>query len=405
MHADDARPGIARVKRGRGVAYVDQATGAAVRDQVTLDRIRALAIPPAWTAVWICADPHGHLQATGRDAKGRKQYRYHPTFREHRETTKFSELVGFGAALPRIRRRVAADLAKRGVPKEKVVATVVRLLEATLVRVGNEEYARANGSYGLTTLRDRHARWQGDGSVALRFVGKHGKEHRVEVRDTRIAKIVRRCRDLPGQVLFQYEADDGPVPVTSGDVNDYLRGASGTALSAKDFRTWMASLLAASALARQPAPESERAAASTIKSACEEVSHHLGNTPAVCKASYIHPAVFDAYRDGTLRTAWQSPAPQGPAGLVADERRLLALLRAAGTTGTTSRTQSRVDASTEEERNGRAHAAHRSERRDRALRGGPRRATPGSRRPHADAGGRSRGGPAAGVAGGRRALP
>src|SRR3954452_1831584 len=172
VHADDTRPGIARVKRGRGFAYVDQASGRAVRDRTTLDRIRALAIPPAWTAVWICADAHGHLQATGRDAKGRKQYRYHPTFREHREATKFTELIAFGEALPRIRRRVAADLAKPGVPKEKVVATVVRLLEATMVRVGNEEYARTNGSYGLTTLRDRHARWQGDGTVQLRFVGK-----------------------------------------------------------------------------------------------------------------------------------------------------------------------------------------------------------------------------------------
>ncbi len=373
--SDDTAPGIRRRRSGNGFAYVHADGARATAAEVA--RIRALAIPPAWTNVWICPDARGHLQATGRDAKGRKQYRYHPEYRAQRDAVKYEHLLEFGSALAPIRARVARDLTVAGMPKEKVVATVIRLLEATLIRIGNEEYVRTNGSYGLTTLRDRHARWSADGALELVFTGKHAKQHRVAVRDRRLARIVRHCRDLPGQVLFQYVSDTGePCPITSADVNDYLREVSGAPLSAKEFRTWMGSLLAASALASLPAPASDRAASAGIKSACEEVARHLGNTATICRASYVHPAVFAAFADGSLEARWAQAAPRGPAGLVADERRLLALVEAAARHGAAG---SRVDGAREGTTNGRAshhrterpHRGVRARRREPARRGGP----------------------------------
>lgn len=298
-----------------------------MRDERVLTRIRALAVSPAWTDVGICPDPSGHIQATGRDARGRKQYRYHPGFRAHRDETKFARLVEFGESLPRIRRQVAADLARPGMSREKVVATVVRLLEATLVRVGNEEYARANRSYGLTTLRDQHARFTSDG-LRLVFKGKHGTATDVRVQDRRLRQIVKRCQDLPGQALFQYLDDDGtPRPITSTDVNAYLREASGLDVSAKDFRTWIGTLLAATALAELPNPRSQAAAKRATARVFDVVSDHLGNTPAVCRASYVHPDVVDAYVDGSLTDRWEATASRGSRLLIPEERKLLALLR------------------------------------------------------------------------------
>jgi DNA topoisomerase I len=322
---DDSVPGIQRRRCGKSFSYRD-ANGTTVRNATTLERIRALAIPPAWEQVWICADPNGHVQATGRDAKGRKQYRYHPRFREHRDTVKYERLYPFGEALPTIRRQVADDLARPGLDREKVVATVVRLLEATLVRVGNEEYARANRSYGLTTLRDRHARFDRSG-VRFVFRAKSGIDCEVTVNDARLRRVVKQCQDLPGQVLFQYVDDDGaPRPITSTDVNDYLRDAAGMPVTAKDFRTWMGTLMATCALASLPTPASETEGKRVLKGVLEVVSSHLRNTPAVCRGSYVHPLVIDAYLDGTLPQRWEAGPARGARHLIAEERRLLALL-------------------------------------------------------------------------------
>ena len=322
---DDTQPGIRRRRAGKGFTYV-QPDGTRCTDDETLRRIKALAIPPAWNDVWICVDPRGHIQATGRDAKGRKQYRYHPGYRAHRDTVKFERLHEFGTSLPRIRRQVARDLARPGMPKEKVVAAVVRLLEATLVRVGNEEYARDNGSYGLTTLRDQHAKFTPT-SVRLAFKGKHGIAADVTVRDRRLRRIVKRCQDLPGQVLFQYVDDDGePRPITSTDVNEYLRSVTGMAITAKDFRTWMGTLLATAAFAALPAPANEKVARSGVVRVCETVADHLGNTPTVCRTSYVHPSVVEWYRDGTLSERWRELPARGSTRLVEEERKLLALL-------------------------------------------------------------------------------
>jgi DNA topoisomerase-1 len=332
--ADEGQPGIRRRRRGRGWSYIDDRSGARVVDEASVARLRQLAIPPAWTSVWICADPRGHLQATGRDARGRKQYRYHARYRAHREAAKFRELIVFGRSLPAIRRCVARDLARPGMPKEKVVAAAVSMLEGTLIRVGNEEYARSNKSYGLTTLRNRHARWRADGTVQFVFTAKHGKAQRVELHDKRVARILRRCRDLPGEVLLEYTTDAGEVaPVRSDDVNNYLRAAAGEDISAKVFRTWFASLLAASQLGALPAADPERTATGAITRTCEMVATQLGNTPRICRASYIHPTVIDAFSAGTLQGFWYGVAPSTPRGLVADERRLLALLEGAAATG------------------------------------------------------------------------
>lgn len=294
----DRAPGIVRLRRGRGFRYRD-AGGRPVRDAATLARIRQLAIPPAWTEVWICSDPCGHLQATGRDAKGRKQYRYHPRWSETRNATKFERMVEFAAALPTLRKRLEADLALPGLPRDKVVAAVVRLLENTAIRVGNAEYARANESFGLTTLRDRHVAVRG-ADIAFNFRGKSGKVHAITWQDRRLARIVRRCQDLPGQELFQYLDDAGDQCIlTSTDVNEYLHTAMGADFSAKDFRTWLGTVAAAGALCRLHERHPQRRKKNLVD-AVREVAEQLANTPAVCRRHYIHPRLLEAYACGRL---------------------------------------------------------------------------------------------------------
>jgi DNA topoisomerase I len=320
----DGRPGIRRKRAGKGFSY-SSPDGSPVRDEGELRRIRALAVPPAWTDVWICPDPYGHIQATGRDARGRKQYRYHARWREVRDETKYGRMVAFGDVLPEIRRRVSADLRKDGLPRAKVLAAVVRLLETTLIRVGNEEYARENRSYGLTTLRDRHVRVRGD-TLRFEFVGKGGQRRRIDLRDAKLARIVKRCQDLPGQVLFQYVDDDDRVrDVGSEDVNDYLREITGQEFTAKDFRTWTGTVMAALALAELEPFRSQRQAKKNVVSAIEQVAERLGNTPAVCRKCYVHPQVIDAYLDGSPilidRSAKRSR------GLSSEERAVLRFLK------------------------------------------------------------------------------
>jgi DNA topoisomerase-1 len=299
QHVSDSAPGIRGEKKGRGFAYVDP-DGKIMRDRGTLARIRALVIPPAWTDVWICCDPNGHLQVTGRDSRGRKQYRYHPRWRETRDADKYERLIGFAQTLPLIRRRVAAHLRRRGLPREKVLAAVVKLLETTLARVGNDEYAKENGSFGLTTVRNRHVRRAG-ATVRIAFTGKSGVDHEIAVADRRIAKIVRQCKELPGEDLFQYLDDDGKVhDVASTDVNEYLREITGQEFTAKDFRTWAGTALAAQALEEFEDFDTKAAAKRNITKAIEHVAERLGNTKAVCRKCYIHPAVIDAYLDRSL---------------------------------------------------------------------------------------------------------
>jgi DNA topoisomerase-1 len=324
-YVTDEEPGIRRRRAGRGFAYA-YPDGRPVRSDRELARIRALAVPPAWTDVWIARRPEAHLQATGRDARGRKQYRYHPEWRSQRDEAKFDRLLDFASALPAIRRRVRRDLQMPEVNREFVIAVVVRLLETSLVRVGNEEYARDNGSYGLTTLRDRHVRVNGR-HLDLVFAGKSGRIHTVSVHDARLTRAVRRCRDIPGQVLFQYVDEQGRHPVRSNDVNEYLRETADADVSAKDYRTWVATLLAASALATLPEPSSDRDATTAIGTVIDVVSNELGNTPAVCRASYVHPAVVDTFREGTLLDRWSVAPPATPRELIAEERRLIRLLR------------------------------------------------------------------------------
>jgi DNA topoisomerase-1 len=298
-YVSDRDPGLTRRPTRTGFSYRD-AAGRAVRNPDVLRRIRRLAIPPAWRDVWISARANGHLQAVGRDARGRKQYRYHARWREARDETKYGRLLAFAEALPKIRARVEADLARPGLPRDKVLATVVRLLETTLIRIGNEEYARQNGSFGLTTLRARHVDVSG-GTLRFRFRGKGGKSHEVGVRDPRIARIVRRCQELPGQELFQYMDDDGTLrSVDSADINAYLRDASGEDFTAKDFRTWAGTVLAALALAAIGPPGGVTRAKRNVARAVAAVSQQLGNTPAICRRGYVHPAVIDAYVDGAI---------------------------------------------------------------------------------------------------------
>ena len=293
-YVSDDRPGIRRRRVGKGFRYV-RPDGTAVKDAATLKRIAALVIPPAWEQVWMSTDPRGHIQATGRDAKGRKQYRYHARWRAARDETKYERMIAFGAALPAIRAQVDADLARQGLPREKVLAIVVRLLEATLIRVGNEEYARENRSYGLTTLRNRHVDVNG-AEVRFEFRGKSGKDHAVSVRDRRLARLVRRLQDLPGQELFQYVDGEGARhTVDSDDVNAYLRAITGQEFSAKDFRTWAGTVLCAVALRALDACTSETEAKRNVAQVVKTVSQHLGNTPAVCRSCYIHPQVIDTY--------------------------------------------------------------------------------------------------------------
>ncbi len=297
-YVTDTAPGIARRRSGRGFGY-RAADGGSVRDRPTLARIRALAIPPAWTDVWICAIPNGHIQAVGRDARGRKQYRYHPRWREIRDETKYARMIEFGRALPRIRRRVQDDVGRPGLPREKVLAAVVGLLEATLIRVGNEEYARQNGSYGLTTLRAKHVRVEA-GRVRFEFRGKGGKPHVVALTDRRLARVVRQCQDLPGYELFQYVDDEGQrQTIDSADVNAYLRDVIGQDFTAKDFRTWGATVLAAVALRGLDAGSPTRAK-QHMAQAVAAVAQQLRNTPAICRKCYIHPAIFEAFEASAL---------------------------------------------------------------------------------------------------------
>jgi DNA topoisomerase-1 len=298
-YSTDARPGITRHRAGRGFSYRGP-DGTVMRDREVLTRIRTLAIPPAWTEVWICPHASGHLQATGRDAKGRKQYRYHERWRAGRDEAKFERLIDFARVLPRIRERCDADLSKPGMPREKVLAAVVRLLETTLIRVGNEEYARLNRSFGLTTLKRQHAKVQGT-AVRFRFRGKSGRQHEVGIRDRRLAAVVRRCQELPGQELFQYIGDDGVShDVASDDVNEYLREISGADVTAKDFRTWAGTVLAYRALRALAPGTNDRAVRKNVVEAVRFTSDHLGNTPAVARRSYVHPAILEAYMDGSI---------------------------------------------------------------------------------------------------------
>jgi DNA topoisomerase-1 len=333
-YISDDMPGIRRRKRGKGFGYIDP-KGNAVRDPRTLERIRKLAIPPAWTDVWICPTANGHLQATGRDARGRKQYRYHADWRNVRDETKFGRMIAFGEALPKIRERVEKDLSLRGLPREKVIATVVRLLETTLIRVGNREYARQNGSFGLTTLRDGHVDIDGS-RLRFEFRGKSGKDHTVEIQDRRVARIVKQCRDLPGQTLFQYLDENGErQKITSEDVNAYL----GEGFTAKDFRTWGGTVLALSALLEIGAVESEKEAGKAVVDTIKQVAESLGNRPAICRKYYIHPIVIETFVAGKLEEALEGVVEDSPdtgdtgsGGLRRLEAQVLALLRGQAST-------------------------------------------------------------------------
>jgi DNA topoisomerase-1 len=293
-YVNDEAPGIRRKTHGKSFRYV-LPDGKPVKDAATIERIRKLAIPPAYVDVWICARKDGHLQATGRDAKGRKQYRYHPQFRELRDSTKYDHMLEFAAALPKVRARIDEHMAMRGLPREKVLATVVRLLETTMIRVGNADYAKQNKSYGLTTLRDRHVTIEG-AELKFQFKGKSGKTWRLKIKDRRIAKVVKASQDLPGQHLFQYINDAGEQrEVTSGDINAYLKEISGADITAKDFRTWNGTVLAAVALTEYEKVDSQAAAKRNVRAAIEAVSARLGNTPTICRKCYVHPEIVESY--------------------------------------------------------------------------------------------------------------
>ncbi|HEY4564709.1 MAG TPA: DNA topoisomerase IB, partial [Thermoanaerobaculia bacterium] len=325
----DDEPGIRRRKRGKGFTYQDP-QGRTIRDAATLERVRKLAIPPAWTDVWICSRPNGHLQATGRDARGRKQYRYHAEWREVRDETKFGRMIAFGEALPRIRERLEKDMSQRGLRREKVLATVVKLLETTLIRVGNKEYAKQNNSFGLTTLRDQHVDVDGS-TLRFEFRGKSGKEHSVEVQDRRLARIVKQCRDLPGQKLFQYlDENQERQSVSSEDVNAYLRETTGEDFTAKDFRTWGGTVLALSALLEVGDCESEREANKAVVEVVKRVAGQLGNRPAICRKYYVHPVVIQSFLEGTLRDTLEEAVEgkeDGSNGLRWLEAQVLRLLK------------------------------------------------------------------------------
>ena len=327
IYVSDAAPGITRRKAGQGFRYLG-ADGKPVRDAATLARIRALAIPPAYTDVWICPSPRGHIQATGRDARGRKQYRYHPRWRDVRDETKFGRMLAFSNALPAIRRRIARDMARPGLPREKVLATVVRLLESTRIRVGNDEYTRANRSFGLTTLRDQHVEISGS-TLRFEFRGKSGKKHTVGLTDRRLARIVRQCQAIPGAELFQYLDGDGQrQTIGSGDVNGYIREITGQEFTAKDFRTWAGTMLAAEALAGMDAGESEKDRKAAIVQAVDQVAGHLNNTRAICRKYYVHPLIFESYLAGTLARQLEAGG-KPPAGLTPHEAAVISLLRKA----------------------------------------------------------------------------
>jgi DNA topoisomerase-1 len=329
-YVSDTVSGIRRRRAGKGFYYVD-ADGKRVRDKETLLRVKSLVIPPAWTGVWICPNPKGHLQATGRDARGRKQSRYHSRWREVRDETKYERMMIFGAALPIIRERVEQDLGLPGLQRAKVLATIVRLMETTLIRVGNEEYARQNGSYGLTTLRNKHVNVDGS-TVTFHFQGKSRVEHTVDITDRRLARIVRRCHDIPGYELFQYVDNNGTRhSVDSADVNEYLREISGEDFTAKDFRTWAGSVLACELLWELEKFESETEAKRNVVKAIKQVAARLGNTPSVCRKCYVHPVVLDSYMSGALMEGVKRRAEEQeveePATLRRQEEALLKLLR------------------------------------------------------------------------------
>ncbi len=330
QYVSDQKPGIRRTRSGKGFTYHD-AEGRLIRDNQVLGRIRSLAIPPAWTDVWISPSANGHLQASGRDARGRKQYRYHTRWRQARDETKYGRMMAFARALPAIRAEVERDLAVPGLPRRKVIATLVRLLETTLIRVGNEEYARENKSFGLTTLRDQHVKVTGS-NIRFQFRGKAGKYHVVDLTDRRLAGIVKKCQDLPGQELFQYLDEDGTQQtIDSSDVNEYLRQVAGEEFTAKDFRTWAGTVLAALALEEFKNFDSKAEAKRNVVRAIEQVAKLLGNTPTVCRKCYVHPAIFDAYQDGLVLDALKRRTEQemnrSLKGLRPEEAAVLALLQ------------------------------------------------------------------------------
>ncbi len=303
-YVSDATPGIQRKRAGKHFSYLGL-NGKPIHDEEQLKRIRSLGIPPAWTNVWICPNPRGHIQATGRDAKGRKQYRYHPKWREIRDETKYDRMMAFGKALPLIRERVEHDLRLHGLPREKVLATVVRLLDTTSIRIGNEEYARENGSFGLTTMRDNHVDVEGT-TVEFHFRGKSGKEHTIDVKDRQLARIIKRCQALPGHELFQYYDEHEQLhTIESDNVNMYLQQITGQEFTAKDFRTWSGTVTATCALQDLGEYETQTQAKKNVVRAIEAASKHLGNTPAICRKSYIHPEIIDAYLNGSLLKALQ----------------------------------------------------------------------------------------------------
>jgi DNA topoisomerase-1 len=323
----DAEPGIRRVMGRLGFKYIGS-SGRTIRDADELKRIRALVVPPAWTDVWICCDHRGHLQATGRDARGRKQYRYHANWRACRDETKFDRMASFALALPVIRARTQSDLSRPGLPREKVLAAVVQLLEKSLIRIGNEEYARENRSFGLTTLQDKHVDVRG-ANVRFEFRGKSGVKHAVDVNDRRLARIVKQCRDLPGQDLFQYLDGCRRYDVTSADVNAYLKEITREDFTAKDFRTWAGTVLCATALADVDDADSQAKAKKNVLMAIDGVAGVLGNTRTVCRKSYVHPAVIDAYMDGSLgrRRGLQPIRQRSVTGLRPEEAAVLRFLK------------------------------------------------------------------------------
>jgi DNA topoisomerase-1 len=329
-YVNDAMPGIRRKRAGKNFSYIGS-DGRPIRDPDQLRRIKSLAIPPAWTNVWICTNPHGHILATGRDAKGRKQYRYHPDWRAVRDETKYNRLIAFGEALPAIRERVDKDLALPGLPREKVLATVVRLLDTTMIRVGNEEYARENNSFGLTTLQSQHVDVSG-AKIKFHFHGKSGKEHSIDVRDRQLAKIVKRCQDIPGHELFQYVDEEGQHrTIDSGDVNEYLREISGQDFTAKDFRTWGGTIFTVRTLRELGEFETETQAKKNVVQAIKSAAEYLGNTPTICRKCYVHPAVLDAYLNRSLLPTLEQLAEKSKVeashGLHHDEAQALVFLR------------------------------------------------------------------------------
>jgi DNA topoisomerase-1 len=327
-YVTDQTPGITRRRSGRGFTHTG-ADGTTLRDPETIARIRSLAVPPAWTDVWICPNPRGHLQATGRDARGRKQYRYHAQWRDIRDETKYARLTSFAKELPKIRAQIERDLSISGLPRDRILATVIRLLEMTLIRVGNKEYARDNESFGLTTMRDHHVDVSGT-KLEFEFRGKGGKRHVVDIRDPRLARIVKECQEIPGHELFRYVDEDGEHrTVESADVNEYLRRHASEAFTAKDFRTWAGTVLMVRALRELGPATSARGAKRKLLQAIEAVAQILGNTPAICRAYYVHPAVTEGYMDGSLHGFFESRGTKRKSrrGLSREEADVLAFLR------------------------------------------------------------------------------